>query len=156
MEGVAMMVLKTTLAAVAVLGCTMATQASAQSNADVARQWGLLGTWMLTCADRPTRDNPELSYELRGGRVVHVRNFGGSGDTNEVALVSVHRDGAIELLIPFGSQKSPQWRQFSVIKGPDGRIRAVSNRDVNTDQYSVRDGVFTFNDRRTPWQTRCR
>jgi hypothetical protein len=32
----------------------------------------------------------------------------------------------------------------------------MSNRNVDTNEYSVRDGKFTANGNATPWQTRCR
>jgi hypothetical protein len=42
-----------------------------------------------------------------------------------------------------------------MIKGDDGRVRIVSNRNVDTDEYAVRDGKFTVNGNTTPWQTHC-
>ena len=49
-----------------------------------------------------------------------------------------------------------QTRQFSFIKGGDGRIRAISNRNVANNEYTIKDGKFTSNGNAPPWQTRCR
>jgi len=63
-------------------------------------------------------------------------------------------DGSLELTVKFDSL-SPN-RQFSFVKGGDGRIRAISNRNVDTNEYTIKDGKFTANGNTPPWQTRCR
>ncbi len=126
----------------------------AQTVAQTASSWGLIGTWRLDCSRSLSRDNPDLSYTVRGGKLFHDRDFGDAKDSSPVNTATRKADGSLELVVSFGSLS--QTRQFSFIRGSDGRIRAVSNRNVDTDEYSIRDGKFTSNGKSTPWQTRCR
>ena len=66
---------------------------------------------------------------------------------------SAKPDGSLELTIPFASIS--QTRQFAFIKGTDGRVRAIYNKNVDTGEYTIRDGKFTANGNSAPWQTRC-
>ena len=101
-----------------------------------------------------SQSNPDLNYVVRGGKLFHDRNFGNNQDSSAVMTAVVKADKSIEIVVKFDSLK--QTRQFALMKGPDGRIRAVSNRNVDTNEYSIRDGKFTANGGTPPWQTRCR
>jgi hypothetical protein len=141
--------------ALALLGIVATFEApQAQTIAETAVRWGLLGTWRLDCSQPRSRSNPDLMYVVRGGKLYHDREFGDSRDSSAVMSATVKRDKSLEVVVNFVSLK--QTRQFSFMKGPDGRIRAVSNRNVDTNDYTVRDGKFTSNGNMTPWQTRCR
>jgi hypothetical protein len=128
--------------------------AQAQTTAEVARKWGLIGTWRLDCTRPRSGDNPDLAYVVRDGKLFHDRHFGNNGDSNAVITAVVKANKAIEVVVKFDSLN--QTRQFALMKGPDGRIRAISNRNVDTNEYSIRDGKFTANGATPPWQTRCR
>jgi hypothetical protein len=39
-----------------------ASGAAAQSNVEMARSWGLLGTWRLDCGEPKSRENPDFKY----------------------------------------------------------------------------------------------
>jgi hypothetical protein len=139
----------------AVFSVLAATQgALAQTVAQTASAWGLIGIWRLDCSKPLSRDNPDLAYRVRGGKLFHDRDFVGSKDSSPVITATKKADGGLELVVEFTSLG--ETRQFAFVKGSDGRIRAVSNRNVNTNEYSIRDGKFTSNGRTTPWQTRCR
>lgn len=127
--------------------------AQAETVAQSASDWGLIGTWRTDCAAPLSQGQPALSYVVRGGRLFHDRDFGGARDSNPVLLATPRSDGSIELLVDFPA--FGQVRQFTVVKNGDGRIRTVSNRDVNTDQYSIRDGKFVANGMPPPPQSRC-
>jgi hypothetical protein len=143
------------LLALVVLGVLATTEASlAQTNAETASRWGLFGTWRLDCSKPMSRSNPDLTYVVRSGKLVHDREFGDSRDSSPVMSATRKADGSLELLVNFGSLS--QTRQFSFIKGSDGRIRAISNKNVDTNEYSIKGGKFTANGNDTPWQTRCR
>jgi hypothetical protein len=127
--------------------------AQAQTTAEVARKWGLVGTWRLDCVQPRSQSNPDLNYVVRGGKLFHDRDFGNNQDSSAVMTAVVKADKSLEIVVKFDSLK--QTRQFALMKGPDGRIRAVSNRNVDTNEYSIRDGKFTANGGTPPWQTRC-
>ena len=139
---------------VAVLCLAAAPPAFAQSNIDVATKWGLLGTWKVDCAKPTSRTNTESVYVVRDGVIYHDRNYGDGRDTSPVQLATLKPAGVLELTVQFIALK--QTRQYLFTKAADGRKRAMSNRNVNTDEYTVRDGKFTANGNPTPWQTRCR
>jgi hypothetical protein len=125
-----------------------------QTTAQTASKWGLVGTWRLDCSKPMDGNNPDLAYVVRDGKLFHDRNFGDKRDSSAVVLATTKADGTIEIVVEFASLS--QTRQFSFMKAEGGRIRAMSNRNVNTNEYSVRDGKFTANGNATPWQTRCR
>ena len=128
----------------------------AQTVAETASGWGLLGAWRTDCGAPVSRSDGVYRYVVREGKLFHDREFGDAGtrDSSPVMSATKKTDGSIEVVINFVSLS--QIRSNSFIKGSDGRIRVISNRDVNTNEYSVRDGKFTWNDNATPWQTRCR
>lgn len=140
------------IALLCVLGATDV-QAQALTVPEAASRWGLLGTWRLDCSQPKSRANPDLSYVVRGGKLFHDRDFTTNADSSAVMSATVKDDGSMEIVVNFTSLS--QTRQFSFVKGGDGRIRAVSNRNVGTNEYTIVDGKFTSNGNITPWQTRC-
>lgn len=128
--------------------------ASAQTIAETASRWGLLGSWKLDCSQPTSRSNGDLRYVVRGGKLYHDRDFGDAKDSSAVMSATRKADGSIEIVVSFASLS--QTRQFSFRKGSDGRIRAISNRNVDTNEYSIKDGKFTANGNDAPWQSRCR
>ena len=98
--------------------------------------------------------NPDLKYLVKGNKLFHDREFGDRRDSSQIMSATIKPDGSMELVVNFTSLS--QTRQFSFIKGGDGRIRATSNRNVDTNEYTVVDGKFTANGNSTPWQSDCR
>ena len=129
-------------------------EACAETVAQTASKWGLLGTWRLDCSKPASRSDGALQYVVRAGKLFHDREFGDSRDSSAVILATAKADGSLEIVVNFVSLS--QTRQFSFMKGRDGRIRTFSNRNVDTDEYSIKDAKFTTNGNPTPWQTHCR
>jgi hypothetical protein len=134
---------------------TLTLNASAETVAQTARQWGLIGPWSLDCSLPPDRNKGTvLAYEIApGDRVVHRRNFGDTTDESEVVTAEVSGDGMLNLRVFFPSLK--QIREFGFIMQPDGTMRAMYNRN-RKDEYTIRDGKFTANGNPTPSQHKCR
>jgi hypothetical protein len=141
------------LALVILAVVAMPLASSAQTTAEVASRWGLLGTWRIDCSAPASRSDGELKYVVRDGRLYHDREFGNARDSSLVTSATARADGTLELTVKFDSLS--QTRQFAFIRGGDGRIRAISNRNVDTDEYTIKDGTFTANGNTPPWQTRC-
>jgi len=133
---------------------TSASGVSAQTVVEVATKWGLLGTWQLDCKAPVSRTNAALSYVVRGGKLFHDRQFGDSSDSSAITSAKLKPGGMIEITVHFTSIS--QTRQQVDVKRSDGRRRTMSNRNVDTNEYSVKDGKFTAKGGETPWQTRCR
>ena len=129
--------------------------ASAETVAETARRWGLIGPWSLDCSLQPDRGKGTvLAYEITGDdRVVHRRSFGDSTDESEVVTAEVSGDGMLNLRVYFPSLK--QTREYGLMMLPDGTMRAIYNRNQN-DEYTIRDGRFTANGNPTPTQHKCR
>jgi hypothetical protein len=134
---------------------TLMLDASAETVAQTARQWGLIGPWSLDCSLPPDKNKGTvLAYEIApGDRVVHRRNFGDSTDEGEVIAAEVSGDGVLNLRVFFPSLK--QTREYGIIKQPDGTIRAMYNRNQKR-EYTIKDGKFTANGNPTPAQHKCK
>jgi hypothetical protein len=128
--------------------------AAAETVAETARKWGLIGPWAQDCSVPADRDKGTvLAYEVEpGGRVVHRRDFGDVKDENEVLSAEVSSNGILRLRVSFSKLK--ETREFGMIKLPDGTIRAMYNRN-SKGEYTIRDGKFTANGNPTPPQHRC-
>jgi hypothetical protein len=143
------------LALAVLFSLTLTFNASAETVAQTARQWGLIGPWSLDCSLPPDRNKGTvLAYEIApGDRVVHRRNFGDTTDESEVVTAEVPGDGMLNLRVFFPSLK--QTREFGFSMQPDGTMRAMYNRNQK-DEYTIRDGKFTANGNPTPSQHKCR
>ena len=110
------------LALAFVLSVTLATQASAETIAETAGKWGLIGPWSLDCSLPPDRGKGTvLAYETtEGGGVVHRRDFGDTTDENPVVSATVSPDGTLNLRVFFTSFK--QTREYGLITIPGTRI----------------------------------
>jgi hypothetical protein len=124
-----------------------------QTVVEVASKWGLLGTWRLDCRKPPSARNLNLRYVVRGQRLFQEREFGDHGDSNPVVSASTKADGSLEIVIDLAAIS--QTRELGLIKGNGGRIRAISNRNVNTNEFTISKGRFTASGDPTPWETRC-
>jgi hypothetical protein len=133
---------------------TLTAGASAETVAQTARKWGLIGPWSVDCSLKPDRNRGTvLTYEIApGDRVVHRRNFGDTRDESEVVTAEVSDDGMLNLRVFFPSLK--QTREYGLVMQPDGTIRAMYNRNQK-DEYTIKDGRLTANGNPTPSQHKC-
>jgi hypothetical protein len=133
---------------------TLTLSASAETVAETARAWGLIGAWSLNCSTTPDRgEGAVLAYEIApGDRVVHRRNFGATADESEVITAEVSGDGMLNLRVFFPKLK--QTREYGFAMQPDGTMRAMYNRNQKG-EYTIRNGNFTANGNPTPSQHKC-
>jgi hypothetical protein len=124
----------------------------ADTPADVASAWGLLGAWSVDCSRPVSRQDSRLSFVRKGDDVVHRREFGDDSDEHAVAAVHTMTGGKIEVVIDL--RRFSQTRTIVFAKEGEGKKRAISNRD-DKDVYSIRDGKFVANGQRAPVQSRC-
>jgi hypothetical protein len=127
--------------------------AFAETPVEVATKWGLLGVWRLDCAAKPSRSDPDLAYVVRNGKLYHERNWGDGHDSSAIVSASVTPEGGIDLVVKMDSVS--QTREFVDVKQDDGRIRAVMSRNVDTDEYAIRDGKLVSTGNLPPAQTHC-
>jgi len=127
--------------------------ALADSAADVARDWGLLGSWAVDCSAPPVRGRGAIiSYEIASdGRLIYRRDHDPS-DVNEVASARIESDETVVLSIVL--PRAHQTRENGIAKMADGSIRSVFNRGEDG-SYTIRDGRFVANGKPTPLLTKC-
>ena len=141
------------LSAAAAFVLLIISPASAETAAETAKQWGLIGMWSQDCALPPDHNKGTLlSYEIAGDRVVHRRDFGDSRDEAEVLSLRTSADGMINLRVYFPSVR--QTREYGMIHEGDNTLRAIYNRNEKN-QYSIKDGKFTADGKPTPVQHKC-
>ena len=128
--------------------------AIAGSAAQIASEWGLLGTWALDCSVPPDRDRgARFTYQIADdGHLILARDFGDASDTSDISDVRLEPDGSLRLTVNFAAIR--QTRIYTLAKDGDGNIRAISNRD-SKGRYSIRDGRFSATGQPTPKQMRC-
>jgi len=133
---------------------TMIPGASAETVAQTARKWGLIGPWSLDCSLNPDRnEGTMLTYEVGAhGRLVYRRDFGDATDESEVVTAEISGDGMLNLRVFFPSLK--QIREYGLAMQPDGTMRTMYNRN-RKNQYTIKDGKFTASGDPTPPQHRC-
>ena len=125
----------------AAFSLTLVGDACAETVAQTARKWGLIGPWSLDCSLKPDRDKGTvLAYEVVGDdRVVFRRNFGDGTDESEVVTAEVSADGMLNLRVFFPGLK--QTRESGLMMQPDGSMHAIYNRNPK-DEYTIKDGKF--------------
>jgi len=140
---------------VAIVFAMWAGTASAETVAETARRWGLIGRWSLDCALPPDRDRGAvLAYEVTNdGRLVYRRDFGDTTDSADVIAAEISVDKLLNLRVFFPKLK--QTREYGLRMQADGSIRAFYNRDQKGN-YSIRNGLFSANGRPTPPNYKCK
>ena len=142
------------VAAAMLLWVAVAPVAGAETLATTIIKSGLLGSWSVDCSMRPDRDKGAvLTYKVRqDGRVMYRRNFGDAKDENEVVSATVNAEGLLNLMVFFPSLH--QTREFGLLLGKDGSLRAIYNRSERG-EYTIRDGKYVKTGAKTPLQQRC-
>jgi len=141
------------LSIILLFACPFTTDALADSTADIARDWGLLGTWAVDCSAPPVRGRGAIiSYEITSdGSLIYRRDHDPS-DINEVTSAHIEADETLVLSIVL--PKAHQTRENGIAKTPDGSIRSVFNRGEDG-SYTIRDGRFVANGKPTPLLRKC-
>ena len=126
----------------------------AETPAETAAAFGLLGTWAVDCRLPPSLANAYLTYAATpGGNIAHDRDFGSQRNIGEVVRASLTA-GGIDLVVFF--PVSAQSRQITIGKSGDGRMRTVADSFINSREYAIRDGKLLATGTEVPWQMRCR
>jgi hypothetical protein len=137
-----------------VIASLLAAQAAfAETPAEAARRWGLIGTWRFNCGAPPDKIDNILVYTVRNNRLYHDRNWGSGTDSSLISNATIRPDGTLDLLIAFTSLS--QMRENILRKLPDGRVLTLVSRNVDNDAHTIKDGkVVGSGDAMTPL-TRC-
>lgn len=129
--------------------------AAAQSPVQAATGWDLLGAWSSDCSIPPSRLHTWLSYVVRDGKLFYEQNYGDGRRSNEIVSARIRPDGDIEIVMMFTAVSPPQTRLNVNTRGENGRFRTIESKDVNTGEYSIRNGLVTHNNQPSKWLSRC-
>lgn len=131
--------------AVALTALLMTTAAHAGQAADVAKQWGLIGKWAVSCPDGQT-----ISYEIEpDGRLI---SDNGTKAIDEIQIASVNEEK--QLILGYISTREQVQRTLIIDRKGD-TIRPVLNRN-SRNEYTVRDSKFEATGQETAWLQKCR
>jgi len=125
----------------------------ADSPAEVAAGWGLLGTWKVDCSTPTSRDNMAETYAVKDGALFEFRDLGELHDVNPVRAAHVDGEGRLVVAIEFPSVGG-LIRENVMSKSAD-RKRTVENHRLDHAGVTVHDGRFTGSGEPTPWFQRC-
>ena len=133
---------------------------SRHSSTQVATAWGLPGVWQRDCVAPVHLNNPRYKYSIEDGKVLLRRDFGGKvKDRSEISDVETTSTGDLQDVVHFvelgDSRRERASRQNVLTKSPDGRIRAVANKNIGTGEESVVGGIRAEDSNPTPWMSRC-
>jgi len=134
--------------------------ASAETVAQIVRQFGLLGTWADDCSLPAANNNFHTVYAALPNGHVQRTYYNAPGKIyNQYVLQRVNRVSADQL---FYSQKGSAGRIDVVLIVTGNRYHVLSSQNQNGKVY-VRDGKFTEHagdgksaGKESPWQTKCR
>ncbi|HTR83788.1 MAG TPA: hypothetical protein VMI56_04885 [Reyranella sp.] len=129
---------------------------SPQSPAEIATRFGLAGTWSDDCNRPPAQDHIYLVFTVRNGKLFIDRDYGNHKDiaNNQVVAAKAGPNGTLEVTTYYGSLNPPQTRR-NVLEFANGRQRPLVSQNVDTGEYSIKDGKLS-NGAPAPWITRCR
>ncbi len=119
---------------------TLIASAAECAPADIAEQWGLIGSWAVNCRRPPARNNAYYSYVRRADALVVVRDLGSFSDENEVTAAEVAPDGGIDLVVEFKAFSHVMTSRL--VRDAAGQIHTLSNKD-ETGAYTIRNGRLT-------------
>jgi hypothetical protein len=122
--------------------------------AETAAKWGLVGTWQEDCKTPPTRAKAAQVYSVQGGKLFLGRYDGQSTDSNQITSATINTRGEIEVMVVFTDFKTTRLNVHA--KDSQGRRRMMQNKDVDTGEFFVADGILKSNGVATPSFTRCR
>jgi hypothetical protein len=131
----------------------LAVTADAQTAAETAVRWGLVGTWQTDCSVPPTEKSAAQVYLVQDGKLFLSRFDGKTSDSNPITSATINAKGEIELVVEF--PEFSQKRLNVQAKDGQGRRRMMQNKNLDTGEFSVIDGKLTHNGAATPWATRC-
>ncbi|CCD90492.1 conserved exported hypothetical protein [Bradyrhizobium sp. ORS 375] len=141
------------LLAILLYASAFVSAAAADETVDIARGWGLIGTWAADCSAPPVKGRGAIiSYEVTpDGNLIYRRDHDPS-DVNAVANARIEPDQTLVLSIVL--PKARQTRENGITRTADGSIRSLFNRGED-DSYTIRDGRFVANGKPTPVLRKC-
>jgi hypothetical protein len=128
--------------------------ARAETLTQTLESFGFFGRWAMDCHEVPSPSNTvRTARVLPTGDPVFSESLGGKAEPNTYVVLRAKRISAdtVRLRIKLNGE----YQQDLTMHRHDGKLRTITNRDVDTHAYVVRKGVVVANGQATPWLTRC-
>lgn len=141
--------------AVFLLSASFAETAAAETAAEAAVRWGLLGKWMPDCNAPVTRTNAAFNFAVRDGKLYLDREIGDIRDSSEMPVATVLTNGDLEMTTVFATATT-MGKRVSILRRQDERhLLTWSNKAADTENYTIKDGKFLNGNPAQPALTRC-
>ena len=135
------------------ISTVFAERASAETAAEVAARWRLLGQWKPDCSSPTSRANTVFNFVARDGKLYQDRDMGDWQDSSLVMEATVQPDGSIELTTVLGGAAGTR---TTVLRMQDeAHFLVWSNRAAGTQPYTIKDGRFANGSNVRPLLMRC-
>ena len=131
-------------------------RASAEPAADVARDWGLLGTWAVDCSASPKKGVTSFyTYTVTSAGTVTLKR---DNEDFSFSIIDarIGPDHTLVLTMPMPQPQFKTTRESSFTKDANGDLRPVYNRDKDTGVYSIQDGLIVANGNPVPSLHKCK
>lgn len=113
--------------------------------------FGFSGTWALNCNQPASPDNNVRIISVSpAGDPIFTESLG--FEPNIYVILRAHIEGDS---IALRTKLNGEIEQDLTMRKREDRLRTMSNRDVASGRYVVRDGLVLSNKQETPWLTHC-
>jgi hypothetical protein len=137
----------------AALAAPAAAQKAPQTAADLAKTWGLIGTWASNCTAPASRDNSVVTYAaLPNGHVSYAIAQGDRTMTYDISEGRMLEGNMLEVTYTVGV---PEIVMVNAVALETGRLRIMWSFNKKTNEYGVANGVITGNNNPTRSAGRC-
>jgi len=134
-------------------GALIVTTTHAESTRDILEKFGFFGTWAVHC-DQPASPDNVTRYALASTKgVSFTETLGKDSQPNIYSVMSAKPLGADTIVIR--TRLNGDIEQDLTIRKDQNRVRTMQNREADTGDFVVKDGIVDSNKSETPWLTRC-
>jgi hypothetical protein len=138
----------------AIASCMALPALGADLSRDVLERVGFFGTWAIDCNAPSALDNVTRTAVVSStGDATFKESLGLDSEPNEYVVLRTRQLGQSEIALRI--KLNGEREQELVMRFHDGRIRTISNRDVKTGRYLVKNGSVRGTGTDTPWLMRC-
>ena len=142
------------LGSAAIASCMALPAFAAEVSRDVLERIGFFGTWAIDCNAPSSLDNVTRTAVVRStGDATFTENLGPDSEPNSYVILRTRQLGPSEVALRI--KLNGEREQELIMRVDDGRIRTISNRDLKTGRYLVKNGSVRGTGTETPWLTRC-
>lgn len=131
-----------------------AAPAGAETLVKTLEAFGFFGRWAIDCDEPPSASNTvRIARVSPAGDPVFTETLGGAGEPNAYVVLRAKQTDAATMSLRI--ELNGESRQDLLMHRLDNKVRTISNREVKSRQYIVRNGVVVSTGHATPWLTHC-